>query len=298
MDVLQFLNDYSIPYQTRGKNLSRGRLGVNCPYCGDTGYHAAFTPEGKVYYCWKCAWHPTDKTLQILSGLTSYEYKNIIGSYDGTDSLLSSLNKKIPNATALELSGSPGLLPHDRAYLKKRKFDPDYLMEKYKIRSGGLAGDWAWRIIIPIFYKGQLVSWQGRTTTNDDIRYKTLAIEKSIMDAKSVLFNVDDCKHDYVFVVEGPFHVFRMGDDACATLGTSVTESQVRNLANYKNIFILFDSEVPAQERAKKLGTRIASLCSSNVSVVDLELTNSTDIADLSDSQWATFREELIRSIQ
>lgn len=271
MDIYAFLNDYGISYQTKGRNLSRGRLGFCCPFCSDTGYHAAFTSDGKITYCWRCGWHPTDKTLQLLSGLSSYEYRNIIGSYDGTDSLLSSLNKKVANATTLELPGSPGLLPHDRKYLKKRKFDPDYLMEKYKIRSGGICGDWAWRIIIPIFYKGQLVSWQGRTTNDDDIRYKTLAIEKSIMDAKSVLYNIDNCKHDYIGVNEGPLDTIRMGSDFVATLGTSMTEAQCRMLATYKRVVFVFDPDPVAQGRAKKYAERVAAL-GAMVSVLDLQM--------------------------
>jgi len=272
MDILQFLQDYNVTYTTRGKNVGKGWYAVHCPWCGDDGFHGAFHNSGSRYYCWKCQGHSIERTLQKITGLSYYDFNNIIEQYDGTDSFYQVLNEKTCNKSSIELPGIP-LIPYARKYLKKRKFDPDLLVEKYGLASGKVGSAWDYRILIPIYYQGKLVSWQGRTILDDPevIRYKTLQIEESVMDAKSTLFNIDNCKEDYIGVNEGPFDTMRLGANFCATLGTSITESQIRMLAKYKRVVFVFDCEEQAQLRAKKYALRVAALGAS-AEVADLEL--------------------------
>lgn len=293
MDIVQFLQDHNIPYTSKGKNVGKGWIAFCCPFCSDTDYHGGFPLSGAYAYCWRCGGHKLETTLRKLTGMSQYEIQQELQQYDGTDSFYAGLNEKRSTATSIELPGI-SLIFHDRKYLKKRGFDPDFLAEKYGLKSGGIAGEWQYRILIPIYYKGKLVSWQGRDTSGEEgrIRYKTLPIERSVMDAKSVLFNLDNCKGDSIIVCEGPFAAMRLGDDCCATLGTSTTEEQTRLLTRYKRVVTLFDSEPQAQERARKLAGKVAAFGVS-VEVCDLELTDGRDPGDLSIEEVKKVRREL-----
>jgi DNA primase len=145
--------------------------------------------------------------------------------------------------------------------LIQRGLDPDEIIDTYRVKAGGIIGEWKYRLMIPVFQKGVLTTYQGRDITNtSDLRYKTLSIEKSVENPKHCLYNMDNATDDVVVVCEGVVDVWKIGSGAVATLGTSTTEEQVRKLAQYKKVFILFDPEDTAQRRAKKLGEKISAL--------------------------------------
>ena len=289
-DIIKVLYNLNVPYTTKGKNLSLGRVGVCCPFCGDTGYHGAFTEHGEIYTCWKCGCHKTIETLIELSGRDYYGVKILIEEYDDQLSLIRTLHKKKSCGENLILPGSTLDKPY-RDYLIKRKFDPDILIKKYGITAGGPVGEWKFRIIIPIYYEGQLVSWQGRDITGQqELRYKTLSTEKSVVDPKSILYDIDNCKKDYIGVCEGVFDKFRLGDDFVATLGTSMRESQYRLLSIYKKIYIVFDPEETAQLRAKKVAERL-SIFGIKVEIVNTELDH--DPGDMTEEEAKNLRKEL-----
>jgi len=54
-------------------------------------------------------------------------------------------------------------------------------------------------------------------------------------------------------VVEGITDVWRLGDGCCATFGTKVRLAQVRLLAEYSQVFFVYDGEAQAQALARKL---------------------------------------------
>ena len=126
-------------------------------------------------------------------------------------------------------------------------------------------GEWSYRIIIPIFFEGRLISWTGRsildrkTLDEEKIpRYKNLSVEKSAINPKDILFNIDNCRGDSVVLVEGPFDVLRMGDGFVCSLGTSFTTRQIMLLKErFKEVMVAFDNEPSAQDKAKKLAIEL-----------------------------------------
>ena len=105
------------------------------------------------------------------------------------------------------------------------------------------------------------------------------------------MFNENNVSGNTVYLVEGFFNVARWGADTVASLGTSFTEAQVRALAQYDRVVILFDSEVQAQQRANKLAERVSSM-GVHVDNVDLELVGR-DIAQCSDIEIQQFRRQI-----
>jgi DNA primase len=106
-----------------------------------------------------------------------------------------------------------------------------------------------------------------------------------VINPKHILFNLDNCRHDYVIITEGVFDCIRLAGDYCtnvaATMGISTSEEQVRLLADrFKTVYICFDPEIVAQDRARKLGAKL-SMLGVNVKVIDTEKPY-----DLGDTSW------------
>lgn len=281
-DAIRFCRNNNISYRTTGANVGTGWVGVSCPFCGDNNFHGGI--KGFSYTCWKCGTHTlADYIKEVLDIPSAY---SIIKEYDNEEDV--SYEKKEARASSIIL---PGDLNNEAArnYLRARKFDPEYLESKYKIRYTGITGDLKYRIVIPIFYNGELVSYQARDYTNkQEIRYKTLSVEKSIINPKYLLYNHDFVSGNIIGVCEGPFDAIRMGDGFVATLGTRVTEEQIRKLIVYEKVYILFDPEEEAQERANKLAEKIASF-GKEVYVIDTEL--SHDPGDMTEDEVQEIRD-------
>jgi DNA primase len=115
-----------------------------------------------------------------------------------------------------------------------------------------------------------------------ELRYLHLAKDKCVCSPKESLYNINHCTKEKVFVVEGPMDAIRMGDDCVSVQGLQVTEAQVTELKNrFKEIYIAFDNEKPAQVQAEKLAVKLVSL-GAKVSVVDiLSDFNKKDPGDL-----------------
>lgn len=289
-DFLRYMDDNSIEYVTQAGNLSKGWLAaISCGFCGEHNHKLGIGPTGTYGNCWSCG----HKSLYTLTKhLTpNLHYEDLIEQYSDYVDRRKTWGKKVAKATELEFNFNP-LGKVARKYLVGRGFDPDYLQEKYNLRDGGLVGDWRFRIIIPIYHNGILVSWQGRSIIKDaEVRYLTLGIEKSVMDAKSVFFNWDNATGDTVIVNEGPFDSMRLGDGAIATLGTSTTEAQVRLLTKFKKVIVLFDPEKAAMVRAHKFANKVAAL-GINVEVIDTEADD--DVGSMSQEEADKLKKELL----
>ena len=131
-----------------------------------------------------------------------------------------------------------------------------------------MTGKWKYRIIIPLIINGKIVSWTGRSILSpakqkelNIPRYKNLSIEDSVIDPKSILYNLDNCKKEIGVLTEGAFDVMRMGDDFFCSFGTELTQSQIGMIKDrFKKVFIMFDNEKEAQEKARKFGLQISSI--------------------------------------
>lgn len=274
MNFEKLFRDYNVPYSLR---INRGWVNCNCPYCDtkSTSFNLGFNPAGNYYHCWKSKHnYPIKQVLSTLLNVSESSIDNILIDYQGVGETLS--EKKTSNIKYLELPTNT-FTKIERKYLKSRDFDPKYVYKKYHIVGGGIDGDWKFRIIIPVYYQGQLLSWTGRSILSkeklkqlDIPRYKNLSIEKSVKNIKELFFNIDNCKSDTVVLTEGAFDVLRFDGNAICSMGTELTESQINLLASrFRKIFILFDNEPEAQEKARKFGLQLSSIG------IDIEVVNA-----------------------
>lgn len=280
-DIIRLFEDYNVHYYSEGKNVSPGFVQTQCVFCDDNSNHLGWEMNGRLVNCWRCGWHPIKKALKELLSISYNEVENILLEYSGTSILRAKLNKRetLKEGT-VELPGGR-LMDMHKKYLRGRNFDPDGLERKYKLRGVGVAGDWKYRIIIPIIFEGQVVSFQARDITDKQkIRYKNLEISKSLKDPKKVLYNIDNCKGDSVGVVEGVTDAWRMGSNFVATFGTSLTPGQVTLISKFKKIFLCFDAEKEAQQRGRIIAEKL-SVIGCEVELVQLH--ENKDPAELTD---------------
>jgi DNA primase len=121
----------------------------------------------------------------------------------------------------------------------------------------------------------------------------TAAPELEKMFHKHLLFNYDLCKEDFIVLVEGVFDALRLGDGACATFGTQFMAEQLLLVKPFKRVFMLYDNEFEAQEKAKKASGLISNLISGEVMVVNLG--GSKDPDNLSDDDARCLMSEFRR---
>lgn len=291
IDYVKLFNDYKIPTDIQ----SKGWVQVNCPFCDDSGFNGGFNIDNEFYNCWRCGSKPNNLALGKLVGVNPYVIGNeILPRYRHR---ITTVEKQHIHAKSLTLP-TDTFTDAERNYLYERHFNPDKLHKKFGIVGGGLVGKFAYRIILPLFYEGKLVSWTGRSILSkkrcdelDIPRYKNLSIEGSVMNPKDLFFNMDNSNHSSVILVEGPMDCVRMGDDCICSFGTGVKQSQQEMLAErYKTIFIAFDDEPEAQAKARHLGNNLTSLG------VDVEIVNFCKDYGVNDP--GDMRESMVREVK
>ena len=297
MNFVKLFNDYNVEYDTR---VNKGWTNVTCPFCDDKTFNGGFNNAGDYYHCWKCGGHNFKQALARTVNIPFNEVDTLIEQYAGRNSVLNTLNKKQAKVTKLTLP-TDTFTPAERKYLKERNFSPKLLHEKYKIVGGGITGSWKYRIIIPLVLNGKIVSWTARTILSKQQqqklkipRYKNLSIEQSVVDPKSVLYNLDHCEDKIAVLTEGAFDVIRMGDGFFCSFGTELTQSQISMIKQrFEKVFIMFDNEEEAQAKARKFGLQIASIG------VEVELVdcygdfNKNDAGELNEKEVQIIRHEL-----
>lgn len=300
MNFIKLFEDYKIPYNTK---INRGWINSNCPFC-DTkidSFNMGFNPAGDYCTCWKCGGHKLNDTLSKLLSIPKNKIDEVIEQYKGRMTLLNKLNgKRIGLASELKLP-TDTFTSIERRYLTSRNFNPELLHDKYKVVGGGITGDWKYRIIIPLIINGKIISWTGRSILKKSKlkelnipRYKNLSIEESVINPKETLFNLDHARNKTVVLTEGAFDVMRLGDGFICSFGTTLTQTQIKEISQrYEKVFIMFDNELEAQEKAKKFGMQISAMG------VDVEIVDAysdfgkNDGGELNDEEVKIIRKEL-----
>lgn len=297
MNFIKLFQDYDIPILP-DKNGTWAN--VDCPYCDEEKghYNLGLNCGGNYYHCWKSVHsYPIKKVLSDVLSVPMSSIPEILNQYEGGTKIV---ERRMSKAKYLELP-TDTFSKAERKYLKSRDFDPKYLYKKYNIVGGGIDGPWKFRIIIPVYYQGKLMSWTGRSILSKKKlkelgipRYKNLSIEKSVKNIKELFFNIDNCKSDTVVLTEGAFDVLRFDGNAICSMGTELTEGQINLLSNrFRKIFILFDNEPEAQEKARKFGLQLSAIG------IEVEIVNAyedfgkNDMGECSKKEIETIKKEL-----
>jgi DNA primase len=293
-DVMAYLDDRGIDYANAGsKNVSVGWIGISCVYCGDHSTHLGINLETKQFSCFKCG--TKGNAVKLVAELDRSSFsraKETINKFISAD--LSYLVRRVRTHSHITMfpgNTSDNFLPIHDKFIKSRRYDRDFLQRKYDIMAvGPTCDDWKFRIIIPVYLNGEIVTYLGRDVTGKaEIPYKNAPVERSIIQAKHTLYNIDSVK-DTAIIVEGVLDAWRIGNFAIPTFGTQYSTEQLRllNDKRLKKIFVLYDSD--AISEAEKLAYDVSAICSS-VEIVELSEGDPDSLSE--DEAWQLRRDLL-----
>lgn len=280
IDIILLLNNYSLPYVTKGKNIGKEWIGVDCPFCGDAGNHGGFNIVKGYYNCWKCGGKHLTTAIAKLLNIPHHKAQDIINNpiYKLRTGANTASNTKVRVKYTQSLKCVLPAFTDDmkgmhKKYLKKRNYNPAELMMTWNLKGTSITGDYKYRIIAPIYLNNRLVSYQGRDITDRSLlKYKACKKENEVIHHKHTLYGIDKVLGDTVIVVEGITDVWRLGVGAVATFGIEYTTEQVVMLhSRFQKIFILYDAyPAKAVTQSEKLANELQNM-GSDVEILELE---------------------------
>lgn len=136
-----------------------------------------------------------------------------------------------------------------REYLKLRKLqDQTLFFVTDDLKHAG-------RLIVPHYYKGKVVYWQGRALDPSiQPRYKNPTVEK-----ENIFFNMDELNrytNEPLFVTEGALDALSIGPNAVSLVGSTLSEFRTRELrkaASRRRVIFVIDKNL----NGYKLGLRV-----------------------------------------
>jgi 5S rRNA maturation endonuclease (ribonuclease M5) len=159
----------------------------------------------------------------------------------------------------------PGEALHDvhKEYLRGRGLDPEWLIKEYGVTGTTYYPEdykKAYRIHFPIRHKGKIVSYVGRSYLPDAMnKYNCCEKEDELYFHKHLLFGQDKVTERKGIIVEGPTDQINLyqasgNPNICATYGTSFKDEQLIEMRKlFDEVFIIYDPEPAAQEKAMKI---------------------------------------------
>lgn len=228
---------------------------VDCFQCSPNSdrYRLGLNNRFNYATCWICG------PLNLYQVLV-----NLSGKEAGIGSLLKGLTKerrvRVQHSGRLQIPAGVGPLGKAHlAYLKRRRIDAEELVGQWGVQGIGIAPVLAWRLFIPVFHQGQMVSWTTRAIGDSVVRYKNAREDQESLPMKHTLLGLDKVAHCIV-LVEGFFDAVRIGKGAAATMGVIVTREQLGLIAKVPIRVIVFDSDDAGQKAAKRLCTDLEGL--------------------------------------
>lgn len=295
INMEQLLSDNRIPFITGGqhKRVGKSWIGIHCPFCvGKQDYHLGFNKDSQAWSCWRCGKHYTFDVLHKLLNLTDNKIYQLIKQYQDRPQRRREPEIK-ERASSLYMPGEPlDNVGAARIYIEGRGFNPDKIIKLYGVKATGPVGNYKHRIMIPIFYKGRIVSYQGRDITGKaELKYKACSEPEEIIHHKHIVYNYDSAEK-ITIVVEGILDAWRIGEGCVATFGVGYTTKQTQLLAMFKKVFILFDLDEDAQTRADHLAYHLQAMGTRAYIISDL-LNEGEDPAMLKKDEVRVLRKEI-----
>lgn len=293
-----FCEDHNIDYAKSGKHARPGWINVSCPFCsGHAGFHGGFNIEDSYYNCHRCGNHYLPKVIAVLIGINQNAAIDLIKKYSIVSAPLSqqTTSKKAPSQIIFP-SDTGKLIEKAKKYLIDRKYNPEKLETIWNLKSTSHIGFYKNRILAPIYQKNQLTSFQTRDITGKHLqKYLACFQDEEIIQHQHCLYGLDETITRKCIIVEGITDVWRLGPGAIATFGIDFTKQQAQLIAmNFDKVFIMFDSEPQAQEKAEELGSLISSAFSNPVEVINLPfIVKNIDPGDLSQKDANSLMKEI-----
>ena len=293
-DHKKYLNSRGIKTKSSGENVGKNWIGIEvCSYCGKKGYHFGMNVYSKHVNCWVCGTSKSIIAYVMKIDRCSYEEAmSTVIKFSNGDIKISTYNRKNSHKIILPNGIDTKFRKNFLNYIGNRGFsNPEQIVSRYQLMCTETTSEIPSRILFPYFLHGDMVTFIHRKIHTKE--YINWPIEKSILDVKSTLYNIDTVGiGDDIVIVEGVFDVLKGGDKFCATAGDEWTFDQVQMIINKKpkRIFIIYDPENNAQKMAKNLASTLSLFCNY---VENIYLTRNEDVGSMSENEIIELRKEL-----
>lgn len=288
MDFHSILVDLGVPTAPEGHHHTRpGWVNFDCPFCNKTGkFHMGYNQSRKYLHCWICGPQRIVATLSALG----MDPKQARKAYHELDAEFVTSVIKPQGKLVLPKRLGPLLKPHKR-YLKRRGFSPARIARLWGVQGIPQASRLSWRLFLPIYWQGNLVSWTTRAINeNVQARYISASAMEESIPHKSILYGADYTTHS-VIIHEGPLDVWATGPGSVGTLGLRVTRSQEYLLSSYPRRVVCFDKSRQAQERAFELCDALSVFPGETINVC---LETGKDPAEADEAELKELRESFL----
>lgn len=259
MNLIEALDAKGVEWRKSGKP---NNIWLCCPFCLQRGYTQdtrfrlgvdVSTGQG---HCFNCEWKPPGQRLALIA----IQKRLALGGF-------------VQRETVTTKKLRPIRLPEDFEIIDPK--DSDFWMKKaYRyVRSRGvtdaqikrfklglsLSGEYAYRVVAPIYYEGKLVGLVSRALKNTQVpKYKNSVGDKAIY---GIMSDVAQC-----ILVEGFFDALAC-DRACGSnydsfglLGHSLTGRQLDMLSDYTKFILWPDPDKVGVEGFCVIGAQLKSL--------------------------------------
>lgn len=267
--VISIYNNLGIRCWDKGNNVTAGWVNVQCPFCGDISNHCGVNPATLKISCWICGAGGSFVDLLVkLTDLPFSECKSI--TEDSTVSFkkraidqikgdLYGVEEEEPKISENIITVLPKtfelITENIRSdlfwsYLKRRNLSIHTIIEY----GCGIcrAGDYMHRMIIPVYYQGKLVSYQGADMTGFSVlKYQSAPL--SMGRINDYLYGLDEIGKRMI-VVEGILDKWRNGKETVSAFTSTITSAQFKLIIamELEELYFCFDPEVLAYYKAKK----------------------------------------------
>lgn len=236
-------------------------LAFNCPFCGDNRSRFYLNDNTGLGYCHNCEWRgPIDTLVALLLGLNDEAVYNLIHGQKAKAKFSTRLNMRSAEARPIIT------LPEGFQRLELPETESNRLFWKYMTKERGIpaqtvldygigytrTGYHKWRVVIPVTWEGQLVSWVARSIRKN-IKKSEKALTPLGNKQSEYLLNLDRLKdREEVVLVEGPFDMLKVPDLAVASFGKRLSLEQAALLrkSGVKHVIVCYDDDAAAERDA------------------------------------------------
>jgi len=303
IDLAALYQDRHIPTAPRGnKHYREGWINTHCPFCtGSRNFHLGYNLTNDYFYCWRCGWKPQITALAEVLNISEHKVRALLSTYKVHRAFSERADATIsgrPIRTRLPKKTRPLSRSHE-AYLRSRGFNPNELVEMWGLKGTDHTAEprWRWRIIIPIYFERNLVSYTTRSIGNRPDKYRACPKNQEQIHHKNLLYGWDGpiggthIVGPTAIVVEGPADVWRIGPGALAIFGDQVSSAQIALLKKFRRLFIMLDGDEAGKAAGEKLAWRMSGL---GVDTKQVILPNGKDPGELSKHEVVEIRNELL----
>ena len=282
-----------IPFLSEGdRHCREGWLQLKCCCGRSKKWHLGYSLDVGNFVCWNCGAKPRDEALQEIFGITKGEAIRLLQRYRIKGQAPVKKTTVQPRVRkVLELpEGCMELTRAAKSYLRGRQLAPGKLVKDWDLKYVGGSGWLRNRILAPIYFRGELVSYQTRDIT-DPHKLPYIACPKAdeVIHHKHIVYGFDNIPGNSALIVEGIVDTWKFGLGTVCTFGSSWTPQQVEVMSEIENKYILYDPEEKAQDKAQALADELSAFPGN----VELLTGRTTDPGDFAPAEALKIKKDL-----